>query len=160
MANPSPLASVTQLAARLPFDMDEGERREAAGALADLSDEARYYGSDNWLTPTEAPYSVINMVLKAAVRHMKNPDGFIQSRAGDESVAWVGRGEESGGASFTSMERERLRELGGDRRPRLHSVGVYGWQTKETPATSATGRVPVDGTSYTYPLYASEGPWP
>lgn len=154
-----PLATTVQLAARLPFVMDEDEEREATGALIDLSDEARHWGSSRWETETDAPYPVVNLILKAAARHMKNPDGFTQSRAGDEMVSWSDRREESGGAVFTESERKRLSELGGYRRSGFHSVGLYGWQRSESE-NPASGYVPVEGSDQLFPLYASDGPWP
>lgn len=154
-----PLATVVQLAARLPFVMDADETREATGALIDLSDEARHWGSVRWETEADTPYPVVNLILKAAVRHMKNPDGFTQSRAGDESVSWTDRREEAGGASFTEGERKRLAELGGYRRSGFHSVGMVGWQRTER-VNRTSGYVPAEGTDQLFPFFSSDGPWP
>lgn len=120
------LATIEQLAEHLPYTMDEDEEREAAGALIDLSDEARHCGSPQWTSPGNTPQAVVNLVLRAARRHMKNYDGYVESRAGDETVRWSDRGVEfSGTASFTPAEQKRLAEIGGYRRTGFHSVGVY-----------------------------------
>lgn len=127
------LAAIAQLAVRLPFVMDEDELREAGGALDDLSDEARFYGNSRWTTPTLAPYAVVNMVLKAAARHMKNYEGFVTSRAGDETTTWTDRKsnpDENGSATFSAEERGRLAEHGGKQRSGFHSVGMFAYQRK------------------------------
>ena len=159
------LVSVEELSDRLPFEMDSDEEREATGALDDLSDDARYYGSESWETPETAPHQVKNLILKAAVRHMKNYEGYTQSRAGDETVGWTDRGHESGSAYFTESEQKRLAAYAN--RSTLHSVSVSSWGTKTPPE----GFVPVDDAVYDaagnrisggkpFPLYTSDtSPW-
>lgn len=121
------LAAVSELAARLPFDMDDGEQREAQGALDDLSDEARFYGDERWDKPESAPYPVKQLVLKAAARHMKNPEGYAMSAAGDERVSWQDRKDPgtAGSATFTDEERKRLRELAGRFETKFWSVNMF-----------------------------------
>lgn len=147
-----PLASVDDLVERVPFEMDEGELREATRALEELSDEARHYGSEKWSDPATTPRQVIRLVLKAAARHMKNYEGFLQSRAGDEYVTFSDRGEAMGDAMFTAEERKRLNEWGGNYRPGFHSVGTIAWQSKPAGYVEAN-RVPIAGsTAKPFPL--------
>ena len=153
-----PLATVAELAARLPFEMDVDENREAEGALIDLSDEARHYGSERWTTTANTPSSVKNLVLRAAARHMKNYDGFTQSRAGDESVSWADKGAEAGSAHFTEIEQTRLGELGGFRRSGFHSVGAYAWGDKPQSA-AIDGLVPDSGSNEPIQMYSNSEPW-
>jgi hypothetical protein len=151
------LATTDQLAERLSFVMDPDEIREAQGALVDLSDEARHYGSDRWLDPATTPQSVINLVLRAAARHMKNYDGFTQSRAGDESVSWSDKGVESGSAHFTEGEQTRLSELGGYRRTGFHTVGMWGYTRKAVSPN--VGLVPDNASNEPVQMFTTNEPW-
>ena len=116
------LASLDDLLARLDWELDEVEQRVAAAALEDLSDDARNYGISTW-TPITAPRTVRTMVLRAAVRYMRNPDGYVQSRAGDEIVGWAPR-KDVGAAQFTEDEKDELRDLG-RRGSKMQVVGTY-----------------------------------
>lgn len=131
------LATTAQLAERLPFVMDEDETREAEGALEDLSDDARHYGKPTWSNPENTPQPVINLILRAAARHMKNPDGYVTSRAGDEAITWTDRGELSGSATFTREEQLRLKEYGGFQGRRLHSVNTFAATNRPAPERPA-----------------------
>lgn len=124
------LVTVEELADRLPFVMDADDEREATGALEDLSDDARYYGSDSWVDALTTPRQVRNLVLRAAVRHMKNYEGFIQSRAGDETLVWTDRGEDAGSAYFTRREQNALRQMAG-KGGGLGSFDTTAWGTSE-----------------------------
>lgn len=152
-----PLATTTELQARLPFTMDADELREAQGALADLSDDARHYGSPRWTDAATAPRQVINLVLKAATRHMKNYEGYTLSTAGDERVAFTNRGDEAGTAHFTAAEIDRLSELGGFRRTGFYSVGTfaYGQTIKDT----REGLVPDAGSNEPIQMFNDGTPW-
>lgn len=119
------LATLPELQARLDWDLDPGEQNVATGALEDLSDDARFYGSSRW-DSTTAPRQVKSLVLRAAARHMRNPDGFVQSRAGDETIIWSDGGEDSGTAHFTEREEKILASLAG-RGTGLTSVQVVAW---------------------------------
>ncbi|WP_028472120.1 hypothetical protein [Nocardioides alkalitolerans] len=153
-----PLATVEQVADWLPFDMDEGEQRECQGAIAYLSDDARDFGSDSWVDEASSPRQVINLVIKAAVRHMKNYEGYTNSRAGDESVSWGDhKGEDAGSATFSASEKKRLGEMAGRFHSGLHTAGVYAWESK--PRRQVVGRVPTS-TGGTFPFFASDTePW-
>jgi hypothetical protein len=106
------LATLPELQSRLDWALDTGEQSVATAALADLSDDARFYGSQRW-DSTTAPRQVKSLVLRAAARFMRNPDGFVQSRAGDETIQWSDNGEDAGTAHFTEREQKILGALAG-----------------------------------------------
>ncbi len=119
----TPFADIEELQNRLDFTMDANERRLGQAALEDLSDEARHFGSLGWTGPNVAPRVVRTWVLKAAYRYMKNIEGYVQSRAGAESVSWPELTEIMGTASFTDQEIRRLRDLA--RPPALVNAATY-----------------------------------
>lgn len=119
------IAEFTELQARLDWTLDAGEQNVAESALSDLSDDARFYGSSRWDSET-APRQVKSLVLRAAVRHMRNPDGFVQSRAGDETIQWSDGGEDAGTAHFTEREEKMLAAMAG-RGTGLVSVNVIAY---------------------------------
>lgn len=107
------LATLPELQSRLDWELDSGEQGVATAALADLSDDARFYGSQRWDSAT-APRQVKSLVLRAAARFMRNPDGYVQSRAGDETIVWNdAAGEDAGTAHFTEREEKILAALAG-----------------------------------------------
>lgn len=119
------IASVEELQARLDWTLDAGEQGVAEAALSDLSDDARFYGHAKWDSAT-APRQVKSLVLRAAARYMRNPDGFVQSRAGDETLVWSDRGDEAATAAFTEKEQKMLAVMAG-RGNGLVSVGITAW---------------------------------
>lgn len=127
------IATLTELQERLEWTLDAGETGIATGALEDLSEDARFYGSQRWDSVT-APRQVKSLVLRAAARFMRNPDGFTQSRAGDETVAWGDRGDSAGTAEFSGKEQKMLAALSG-RGTGLISVGVTAYDpgTRSAP---------------------------
>lgn|SRR5699024_768281 len=81
------LVTLEELQGRLDWELDAGEKKVAQGALDDATALVLYYGSSTW-TETSAP-PVAKMIVKAAAtRYLRNPDGYDQSRAGDETVGW------------------------------------------------------------------------
>lgn len=137
--------------------MDDNEKREATGALEVLSDDARAYGKSTWINATVTPREVKNLILKAAVRHMKNPEGFIQSRAGDETVTFTDRGEQAGGAYFTDREITQLRGIA--RTVAFWSVPANGFPRHLYP-TEIPGYVPVSPPGEPFPMFSDqEEPW-
>lgn len=81
------LVTLEELQGRLDWELDAGEKKVAQGALDDATALVLYYGSSAW-TETSAP-PVAKMIVKAAAtRYLRNPDGYDQSRAGDETVGW------------------------------------------------------------------------
>lgn len=129
MADDAPyeqIVSVEELGAKLPFVMDEDDKREAELTLDTLSDDARDLGSPRW-DAHNAPRQVRNIILRAANRHMKNYESYTMSRAGDESVSWTDRGDEAGTAYFTERESSAIRKLAGNRNSGFWSVGLYAY---------------------------------
>lgn len=150
-----PLATMDELVARLDWTLDEDEERLAESALEDLSDDARFHGSTTWIDATVAPRQVKSIVLRATVRYLRNPDGYITSRAGDETLGWTDRGEDAGSASFSAKETKMLRQISGI--STLHSVPLTAWGPMK--ATS-DGFVPVDNTANEpFPLLLDDGEW-
>ena len=138
-----PLASVDELEARLEWALTDEEKNVAQAALEDLSDEARYYGNSAWITPAATPLPVSRLVLKAASRYMRNPDGFTTSRAGDETVTWSDRGMGSGSPEFTENEIRTLRGYGGGKV--MLSAPVVAWESQDI---DTVGYIPVDGSQF------------
>lgn len=127
------LVDIIDLEARLPFIMDADEKREAEGALADLSWDAQSIGSAKWTTPLNTPQSVKNLIVRAAARHMKNYEGYTQSRAGDETVQWAEQ-DTPGTATFTRDEKQMLKQMGG-KMPFIGGVSVVAWNSRPTTTT-------------------------
>lgn len=173
---PEPLATLEELKGRLDWELDPLEETVATSALEDLSDDARYYGQDTWLTTETAPRVVCSLVLRAAARHMQNPNGYTQSRAGDETLTWRDNGPEAGSAHFTDREIKQLREMNGTSSlvsvpvtawgsvprlnryiPKARGSNMPGWRNG---AYGDAGYVPVDGNGDPFPMYADdEGGW-
>lgn len=126
------LATLPELQSRLDWELDSGEQNVALGALADLSDDARFYGSSRW-DGSNVPRQVKSLVLRAAARYLRNPDGFTQSRAGDETIQWSDAGENAGTAHFNKAEQKILGSIVG-RGQGLVSVNTvaYGPTTRRT----------------------------
>ena len=120
-------ADLEEVEDRLDFDLDEAYTKMALAALEDASEMAREYGKKNW-PDNSCPRFVKTMVLNVVARYLRNPDGFVISRAGDETVTWSDlRGEAT--LRFTEQEREDLLEL--TRGPSTFgSVGVYAHRSR------------------------------
>jgi hypothetical protein len=90
---------------------------------------------------------------------MDNPQGYTQSRAGDETLGWNdSQGENAGTVYFTDDERKLLTEIGG-RKPGLVSAQVSAWNSVRRPVSA--GLVPVDKPGEKpFPMFGSDGePW-
>ncbi|MGW8743548.1 hypothetical protein [Streptomyces sp. NPDC055794] len=150
-------ATLDELRGRLDWEPDEDELRIATGALDDASDLAATYGRD-WPEDT-APRLVKTLVLKSAARYLRNPNGYTQSRAGDETLAWSDIGRDAGTVYFAREEIRLLEELAGRKRG-ITSVAVFAWGTKSR-GRSAAGHVPVDYSPDTpFPMFEDEAsPW-
>lgn len=135
------LATIDELKATLEWTLDPGEERIAAGALDTLSEDARFYGRETWADPASCPRQVHNLVLKAARRFMRNPDGYTTSRAGDETLNWTDRGEESGEAHFTDREVKMIETIAGKTRFMSAALSAWGPVRKQQGAYT----VPVAG---------------
>ncbi|MFD7750665.1 hypothetical protein [Streptomyces sp. NPDC059757] len=108
-----PYATLDELKGRLDWDPDPDEQRIAAGALEDASDLAATYGRE-WAEDS-APRLVKTLVLKSAARYLRNPNGYTQSRAGDETLAWSDIGRDAGTVYFTREEIRLPGALAGHR---------------------------------------------
>ena len=88
---------------------------------------------------------------------MRNPNGYTQSRAGDETLAWSdAHGRDAGSVYFTREEIRLLEELAG-RKPGISSVVVSAWGTS---CRRRKGLVPVDYGGDRFPLFGDEvSPW-
>ncbi|MFE9254040.1 hypothetical protein [Streptomyces sp. NPDC006879] len=148
-------ATLDDLKGRLDWTLDADEERIATSALEDASDLAAHYGRD-WPDDT-VPRMVRTLVLKACKRYMSNPDGYTQSRAGDETLGWNdAAGENAGTVYFTDEEIKLLASLAG-RSTGLYSAGVVAWQTVLRPVSA--GLVPTEH-GKDFPLFADEQePW-
>jgi hypothetical protein len=147
------LATLVELTARLEWVLDADETRAANGALADLSDQALHYGRSTW-TDLTVPALVKNTILAAAARYLRNPDGYTQSRAGDETLTWTDRGHDAGTAYFTEREVKLISGFAG--RAGIGSIPIYAWGNKRT----ILGYVPVQGGGDPFPMFSDEvEPW-
>lgn len=151
-----PFATLEELQARLDFTMDETEQRLGQAALEDLSDEARHYGSHLWTGPNTSPRVIRTWVLKAAYRYMKNIEGYIQSRAGMEAVAWPEL-EGMGTASFTQGEIKRIQQLA--RPVALNNSATFVYGRYDDGRHGGDIRVPVDYGGRKFPLIAKDDPF-
>lgn len=148
------LVALTDLEARLPFALDDDEKREATGALEDLSFDAQAIGSAKWTDEANTPTAVKNLIVRAAARHMKNYEGYTVSRAGDETVQWA-EAETPGQAVFNEDEKRMLRQMGGSL-PFIGGVGTYAYSNKPAPKV---GYVPTT-VGNDFPMFADGSePW-
>jgi hypothetical protein len=151
-------ATLDELKNRLDWTLDADEERIAQSALEDASDLACFYGKP-W-DPATAPRMVRTLVLRACKRYMDNPQGYSQSRAGDETVGWSDKapqaGDQAGSVDFTRAEQELLRGLAGGR-PGIYSVGVTAWgPQRQRPV----GLVPDEGSNEPIHYFSSDTePW-
>lgn len=136
-----PFATLAELKARCDWTFDADEDRAAPGYLEEASDLARAYGRMNW-TPTTAPRQVKNMVISAVRRYMRNPEGYQQSRAGDETLMFADLGHDAGTIYFTPAEEKLLRTLAGNN-SLLRTAGVSAWGTR--PQRDDNYTIPVAG---------------
>lgn len=108
-----PFAQVEDVQHRLDFDMTTAEQRLCGNSLDDMSEEARFLAGQAWPIPEQAPRMVRTLVLKSVTRYMKNLEGLITSRAGDETLTLPDLGDKAGSPYFTEAEQNTLRVLGG-----------------------------------------------
>ena len=88
--------------------------------LEDASDKAVVYGP--W-SEADCPAAIRRLVAAAVARFIRNPDGFAQSRAGDETLAWQDL-EEIGSVYFTRSEIEYMQTLGNPRLPAFGTIQI------------------------------------
>ena len=115
-----PLATLTDLEHRVDWALDEDEKRLAesrAGGRVRPGSALRPRAGP----PTRCRVWSRTLVLAACVRYLRNPDGYTQSRAGDETLAWDGQGRER---RLGPLHRRRDRAAA--RAGRYASDGVLG----------------------------------
>jgi hypothetical protein len=101
-----PLAQVEDLADRLGRDLtDASEVRRAAAALDDASGMVRDESGRDWVDDP-APQPLVTVVLAAALRVLRNPEGYLSQTTGPFSVT-RDRGEL--GVYLTETERALCR---------------------------------------------------
>lgn len=107
--------------------------------LESASDQARYYGRE-W-TVMDCPGPVSRLVSDAVARFMRNPDGFAQNRAAEETLGWQ-ESPFTGRVFFYQDEIERLQRFGNPRLPKFGSIQMVAYQTR--PYVDPLIRWPVD----------------
>ena len=123
-------ADVTDLQSRLEWTLTSKEVSVAEEALEDLSLDAIEYGRSTW-TDVKHPPAVRSIILRAAVRYMRNYEGLGESRAGDETMGWQEMSTEPGTPEFTKGEIRRIKRLA--QNPSAGAVDVYTWGTRGAP---------------------------
>lgn len=151
-----PFATLAELQNRLDWTLSPSEVKNATAALDDASMLVRAYGR-NWINATSAPALAKTLTLGAATRYMRNPDGYTQSRAGDETLAWADQGDNAGALYLSKGEIKLLQRLV---RPNgIVSVPLTAWGPMK-PQDDRTGYVPAAGSPNSpVPYYAGDGPW-
>lgn len=117
-----PFALVEDVQRRLDFALDTAEHAAVQAALEDMSSEARYYGNRAWPDPSATPNIVRATVIKAVARWARNMNGYVTSRAGDETLSWSDVGPEAGAPEFLPKEIKLLKAIG-DGRAGAFSIG-------------------------------------
>lgn len=139
------LALLAEIEARIDWELDEGEKRTAQAALDDLSVDARYY-TGMQLDTSNCPELVKSLILRAAERHLRNPEGASQSRAGDETLMWDSKKDaRAGSAHFAEEEIDALRSVNsadGDMGLAFGTFGTYAWTNKKAPRDLTVGTDP------------------
>jgi len=138
----SALATVDELKARCDWTFDADEERAASGYLEEASDLVRAYGKDAWES-SSAPRMAKNIAISAVRRFMRNPEGYTQSRAGDETLGWSDLGHDSATIYLTAPEQRLLRSLAG--RGGLTSAPAVAWGPHKRLEARDTVQVPVSG---------------
>lgn len=110
------LAEVSALELRLGLEigtLQGADLARASAALEDASALVRAEASKTWLDADDntvtAPAQVITIVVKAALREFRNPDGFTSEQIGDYSY----RTDNTGGVYLTEEERRIVRAAAG-----------------------------------------------
>lgn len=115
-------AELTDVQKRLDFALDESEQEAVESALEDLSDEARFYAGQLWVNLQDVPNLAKTIVIKAVSRWARNMNGYVISRAGDETVGWPEASGEVGSASLSQREIKLLKAIGSGHK----TVGGFG----------------------------------
>lgn len=114
------LATLDDVVVRLEDEPTPEVEAMIEAYLEDASDKAVMYGS--W-SEADCSAAIRRFVAAAVARFIRNPDGFAQSRAGDETLAWQDL-EEIGSVYFTRSEIEYMQTLGNPRLPAFGTIQV------------------------------------
>lgn len=146
-------AELSDLEDRLEWDLSDGEKRVGQTALEDLSVDACQHGAQ-W-TDANVPQYVKRVVLAAAVRYMRNLEGVVQSRAGDETLIFNEIKEGAGSASFTTAEIEAIISIAQGPQG-FGTIPIVAWSEGPDPLS---GWVPTVPQGKLFPMYAADDPW-
>ncbi|WP_326554670.1 hypothetical protein [Micromonospora sp. NBC_01813] len=154
-----PFAQVGDVQRRLDFTLSEQEATAVSAALEDLSNEARFIADREWSDVDNLPNPVRNTVVKAATRWARNMNGYVLSRAGDETLQWANVGEEAGAPEFTAKEIKLIRAVGDGRQgaPFFGSIEVYAYVRPGTFDHGYLGTV--NGGNKPFPFNQPGGGW-
>lgn len=152
-------AQVGDVQRRLDFTLGEQEAVAVESELENMSDEARYIAGREWADPTLVPNQARNTVVKAVARWARNMNGYVMSRAGDETLQWANVGREAGAPEFLDKEVKLLKAIGDGRigHDFFGSVETYAYIP---PGVCDNGYVPVDGGGFKpFPFNQPNGAW-
>lgn len=124
------LVTLDEIRGRIDWTLSPGEELMAQAAIDDLSEDARFYSGAEWALPADAPTRILSLILRAAVRFLRNPEGASQSRAGDETLMWDNRANEKAGSPyFTDDEIAEIKGGGSGTGSGLAfgTLGVWAW---------------------------------
>lgn len=105
-----PLATIEQLQARMRTTFTGADEAFAQAALADASALVRLYGLP-WPDPATAPEVAVGIVLAAAERRVRNPEGYRMELEGSYSYQLPASAPT--GVALSPSEIDLLRELAG-----------------------------------------------
>lgn len=148
-------ADLHELEDRLEWDLTDEEKRVAQSALDDLSVDAAHHGRE-W-TRANVPALVKRVVLAATTRYLRNLEGVVQSRAGDETLVY-GEDKLAGSAHFTTDEVKAIIAVAMGYNAGIGSIQMTVDKPKPRSARrviDGMGRVPVDygNPGRTFPFY-------
>ncbi|QMU72143.1 hypothetical protein [Streptacidiphilus sp. P02-A3a] len=107
----APLADVDALATRLGWSLAGPDADVAEAALADASALVRAVAGMPWLDATTAPDIAVSVVLAAAERRVRNPEGYRMEMQG--SYQYQLPASAPSGIGLTSDETRMIRAAAG-----------------------------------------------
>lgn len=143
-----PLATVAQLTDRLGRALEPGEEPVAEAALADASALVRHYGLP-WPEAATAPSVAVGIVLAAAERRVRNPEGYRMEMEG--AYQYQLPASAPTGVALSQAEIDLLRELSG-------RGGLVSVEVQRPVRVDDTWYAPVSGSSEYLPWGAPGDP--
>lgn len=104
------LTTVDSVLALLEETVTEQMKVNIESGIAIASDLARYHGRE-WSSITACPVPIQRIVAMAVARWIRNPDGFQQNRAGDETLGWFEGAGDPGEIYFTERDIARIERI-------------------------------------------------